>query len=152
MGGRTAAAAAGAGPDGGAARFGSILGARVLAPPGPLNATSRGVILSMRQPLTASPSVNFNGLAPFTAKIAILRPGSVTIPVRRVSARSEVPPPSLAAVCGGRRELLNSGRPEPSQGAPLGARSVGGGSAGAYWAALEARSAPARQWRRVEAR
>src|SRR5204863_9780236 len=110
VGGRTAAAAP-PGPDGGAPRLGSILGARVLAPPGPLNATSRGVILSMRQPLTASPSVNLNGLAPLTAKIAILRPGSVTIPVRRVSARSEVFPLSLAAVCGGRRELLNSGRP-----------------------------------------
>src|ERR1700738_4066049 len=111
MGGRAAAAAAGAGtgPGDGPARLGSILGARVLAPPGPLNATSRGVILSMRQPLTASPSVNFNGLAPFTAKIAILRPGSVTIPVKRVSARSEVPPLLSAAVCGGGGGAANRG-------------------------------------------
>jgi hypothetical protein len=46
-------------------------------------------MLSMRQALTTSPSATRNGLSPFTAKIAILRPGLVTIPVSRVSARSE---------------------------------------------------------------
>jgi hypothetical protein len=66
-------------------------------------------MLSIRQPLTASPSATLNGFSPFTAKIAIRRPGSVTIPVSLVSARSESA--SLAAVpWGGRRVLLNNGR------------------------------------------
>ena len=51
-------------------RFGSSLGSRVLVPPGPLSETSRGVMLSTCQPLTASPSVSLSGLAPFTAKMA----------------------------------------------------------------------------------
>src|SRR6516225_655449 len=51
-------------------RFGSSFGSRVLVPPGPLRDTSRGVMLSIRQPLTASPSVTLSGLAPLTAKIA----------------------------------------------------------------------------------
>jgi hypothetical protein len=66
-------------------------------------------MLSIRQPLTAPPSTTLNGFSPFTAKIAIRRPGSVTIPVSLVSARSESG--SLAAVpWGGRRVLLNNGR------------------------------------------
>jgi hypothetical protein len=41
-----------------------------LVPLGPLNETSRGVMLSIRQPLTASPSATFSGLSPLTANIA----------------------------------------------------------------------------------
>jgi hypothetical protein len=74
-----------------------------------LSDTLRGVMLSIRQPLTASPSVNLSGLAPFTAKIATWCPGAVTIPVSRASARSELAT-SLAPLGGGRRVLLNSGR------------------------------------------
>ena len=100
-GGRTPPAAAGGigrrppgpavgGCPGGGTKLGSIFGCMILVPPGPLNDTSRGVMLSIRQPLTASPSATLNGFSPFTAKIAIRRPGSVTIPVSLVSARSEI--------------------------------------------------------------
>src|SRR6516165_3843149 len=116
MGGRAAADGAagrggvpGGGCAGGGARFGSSLGCIVLVPVGPLNDTSRGVMLSIRQPLTASPSATLNGLSPLTAKIAMRRPGSVTIPVSLVSARSESFAPG-EAVWAGRRVLLNSGR------------------------------------------
>ena len=68
-GGRATGLAADVGAGGGT-KFGSTLGSSVLVPPGPLNETSRGVMLSIRQPLTASPSVTLSGLAPFTAKIA----------------------------------------------------------------------------------
>ena len=117
LGGRAAAAAVGgtrarppAVPEGGGARFESNFGCKVLVPPGPLNETSRGVMFSIRQPLTFSPSVRVSGLAPFTAKIAIRRPGSVTIPVSRVSVSSALGAASPAALCGGRRVLLNRGR------------------------------------------
>jgi hypothetical protein len=66
-------------------------------------------MLSIRQPLTASPSVNLSGLAPFTANIATRCPGSVTIPVSLVSPKSALGL-SFPAFCGGRRVLLNSGR------------------------------------------
>jgi hypothetical protein len=46
-------------------------------------------MLSIRQPLTASPSATFSGLSPLTAKIAMRRPGVVTIPVSLASERSE---------------------------------------------------------------
>jgi hypothetical protein len=42
---------------GGETKLGSIFGCMILVPPGPLNDTSRGVMLSIRQPLTASPPV-----------------------------------------------------------------------------------------------
>src|SRR5262249_55924074 len=120
-GGRTASSAAGRGGKrplgfpaegwlGGGTRVGAIFGCKLLVPVGPLNETSRGVILSIRQSLTASPSAALSGLSPLIAKIAIFRPGLVTIPVSLVSARSESGEFPAAALCGGRRELLNSGR------------------------------------------
>src|SRR5262249_57984219 len=67
--GRGPGVPAGVGPGAGCPRFGSIFGSSVLLPPGPLSATSRGVILSIRQPLTASPSVSSSDLALLTAYI-----------------------------------------------------------------------------------
>ncbi len=68
-------------------------------------------MLSIRQPLIDSPSTAFSGFSPpLTTKIAIRWSVSVTIPVSRVSARSESVDASGEALCGGRRVLLNSGR------------------------------------------
>jgi hypothetical protein len=64
------------------------LGRKVLLPPGPLRETWIGPMASIRQPLTLSPSVRISGLASLTAKIAMWRPGAVTIPVSRLSERS----------------------------------------------------------------
>ena len=127
-GGRPAIGPPGGCPGGGA-RFGSSFGCSVLVPLGPLNETSRGVILSMRHPLTESPSPTFNGLSPLTANNASRWSRIVTIPVSLESERSLSLAAPPEAPCGGRRVLLKSGRaraaPTSSSGLAFCGRIVG---------------------------
>ena len=84
------AAAGGAGRT----RFASDFGLSVIVPAGPLSETSCGEMLSIRQSFSASPSDRTTALVPFTAKIAMRRSGSITMP--------------LSLTSGGRRSLLLS--------------------------------------------
>jgi hypothetical protein len=92
----------------GGTRSGSIFGCMVLVPSGPIHDASRDVMLSIRQPPTASPSLTLNGFSPFTVKIAIRQPGSAMIAVSLVLVRSE----SAAVAMGpwGERRVLHSTR------------------------------------------
>ena len=75
------AAAGGAGRT----RFASDFGLSVIVPAGPLSETSCGEMLSIRQSFSASPSDRTTALVPFTAKIAMRRSGSITMPLSLTS-------------------------------------------------------------------
>ena len=76
------AAAGGAGRT----KFASGFGLSVIVTPGPLSKTPCGEMLSTRQSFSASPSDRTTDFAPFTAKIAMRRSGSITMPLSLTSA------------------------------------------------------------------
>jgi hypothetical protein len=93
----------------GRARLGSVFGARVVIPVGPLRDTWFGSMLSRRHSLMVSPSARVSGLPPGTAKIARRRSGSMTIPVSRTFGNPGSEPRPAVGWSGGRRVALNKG-------------------------------------------
>jgi hypothetical protein len=94
----------------GRTRFGSLLSSRVVVPAGPVNVTSYGAMLSRCHAFTVSPSERTSGFSPFTAKIAVCRSGSITIPVSLTSVSPGSAGPPETARSAGRHVPLNSGR------------------------------------------
>jgi hypothetical protein len=101
--------AGGAAGGAGRTRFASGLGLSVMVPAGPLSETFCGEMLSIRQSFSASPSDRTTDLVPFTAKIAMRRSGSITMPLSLTSGGRGSPALSGDAASAGRCAGPSSG-------------------------------------------
>ena len=80
----------------------SGFGFSVMVPDGPLSETCCGEMLSTRQSFSASPSDRITDFAPFTAKIAMRRSGSITMPLSLTSDSWSLPALSAGTASGAR--------------------------------------------------
>jgi len=83
-------------------RFASGLGLSVMVPAGPLSEIFCDEMLSICQSFSVSPSDRTTDLVPFTAKIAMRRSGSITMPLSLTSGGRGSPALSEDAASGGR--------------------------------------------------